>query len=349
MACSEPSTGNPREAARGIFRNSIRHGRLAHAYILLGPEGSGKVAFALEIARTLMCQSGCKAAALQCPVCKQIASGNHPDVEVLYPRSAGGNVLIGDTREMRRQAYMARFKGRYKIFIMEQADKMTEAAQNQVLKVLEEPPAGTVIFLLAAGVSGLMETVVSRCAVIRLGGLSEEDIRARLAGNKDIAADDAAWGARFSRGSAARAERLLKANARKYNDMMAASILSDEPDADLALADCLKEMSARGEDTQERRVLAVDAIDLLATLLRDALAGALDISSGNMYNIVSGSDGKAPGGAAGIQALAGMFSTENLLDLLLACADMQRRVGQNLNIDLVCDCLAQEVFSTKAK
>jgi DNA polymerase-3 subunit delta' len=345
VAQSEQSSENPRETALGIFRNSIRNGRLAHAYILLGPEGSGKVAFGLEVARTLLCQSGCKPAAPRCPVCKQIASGNHPDVEVLYPRSAGGNVLIGDTREMRRQAYMARFKGRYKIFIMEQADKMTEAAQNQVLKVLEEPPAGTIIFLLAESISGLMETVVSRCAVIRLGGLSEEAVRGRLAEKKDVAPGDAAWAARFSRGSATRAERLLKANARKYNDLMAASILSSESDADLALADCLKEMSAQGEDTQERRVLAVDAIDLLATLLRDALTATLDISSENLYNMFV----KAPGGAEGIQALAQLFSTENLLDLLLACADMQRRVGQNLNIDLVCDCLAQEVFSTKAK
>jgi len=341
------SSENPREIALEFFRNSVKNRRLAHAYILLGPEGSDKIAFALDLARALLCESGCKPAEPHCAVCKQIASGNHPDVQVISPRSAGGNVLIGDTREMRRQAYMARFHGPYKIFVIDQAETMTEAAQNQVLKVLEEPPAGTLIILLAAGISGLMETVVSRCAVIRLGGLPEESIREQILKTHDVPPAEAAWAARFSRGSGARAERLLKADAGKYNDLITKAVLSGDPGADFALADVLKEMSAQGEDSQERRTLAVDAIDLLAILLRDALAAQLDIPPENMYNMVVTSEKKSPKHGKDIVALAKMFSTESLLDLLLACADMQRRVGQNMNIEILCDCLAQEVFSHK--
>jgi len=348
-SAENPSPESPRETALEFFQNSVKNGRLAHAYILLGPEGSDKIAFALDLARALLCESGCKPSAPQCPACRQIASGNHPDVQVISPRSTGGNVLISDTREMRRQAYMARFHGPYKIFVVDQADTMTEAAQNQVLKVLEEPPAGTLILLLAASISGLMETVVSRCAVIRLGGLSEQAIREQIAKTHDVPAADAAWAARFSRGSGARALRLLNADARKYNDLIAKAILSDDPDADLALADTLKEISARGEDSQERRTLAVDAIDLLALLLRDALAVQLDIPSENMYNIIVTPEKKSPKHGKDIVALAKMFSTENLLDLLLVCADMQRRVGQNLNVELLCDCLAQEVFICKSE
>lgn len=336
---------DPRETALGFFRNSVENSRLAHAYILLGPEGSGKVSFALQLARTLLCRSGCKPSAPNCKTCRQIESGNHPDVHILAPRSTGGNVLIADTREMRREAYMARFQGDHKIFVVDQADRMTEAAQNQVLKVLEEPPSGTLILLLAASISGLMETVVSRCAVIRLGGLSEEAVRARLAESMEVSEDQAAWAARFSRGSLARAQRLLNADARRFNDLIARAILSDDPDADLALAEVLREMSAQGEDSQERRVLAVDAFDLLALLLRDALAARLDISPDNMYNIGVSAGRKSPERNDCVGPLARRFSTENLLDLLHICADMQRRVGQNLNIDILSDCLANEVFS----
>jgi DNA polymerase-3 subunit delta' len=336
-----------REAAREFFENSIRHGRLLHAYILLGPEGSGKVAFSLELAKTLLCESGCKPGAAACAVCKQIESGNHPDVWLITPTSAGGRVLISDTREMRRQAYMARFSGRYRVFIVDRADRMSEAAQNQVLKVLEEPPPNTIILLLTAGLAGLLETVLSRCAVIRLGGVSPEAVRSEMSGRGDYTAGEIAWAARFSRGSYSRADRLLGAGAGEFNDLVAGAVLSDAADADMALADVLRGFSASGENTQERRVLAAEGFGVTAILLRDALAVKLDIDAPNLYNVNESGNTGAVTPAGSVCRLSRLFTAEDILDLLLIIADMQRRVGQNLNIDLLCDCLAQEVFSRR--
>lgn len=335
-----PHSEDPRETALRFFRSGIERGRLSHAYILLGPEGSDKTGFALELARTLLCGSGCKPGGAQCAVCKQVASGSHPDVQMLAPAATGGRLLIEATREMRRQAYMARFDGRYKIFIVEQADGMTEAAQNQILKVLEEPPPGTLMLLLAANLAGLLATVVSRCAVVRLGGLSDEAVLSKLSGRKEFPREEIEWAARFGRGSVSRALRLLESGAPKFNGLAARAVSSDAPDADMALADVLKEFSSAGENFQERRTLALEAFDLLAVLLRDALAAKLDIRPAKMYNMSESHN---------VAAIARLFATDDITDLLSAIADMQRRIGQNLNVELLCDCLAQEVFKRRTK
>ncbi len=339
-----------RETAREFFRRSIRHGRLAHAYILIGPEGSRKIDFALELAKTLMCASGCKPGAVSCAVCRQVESGNHPDVRIIAPASAGGRVVIDDTREMRRLAYLARFQGPCKVFIVSQADRMTEAAQNQVLKVLEEPPENTVILLLAGSLAGLVETVISRCAVVRLGGLSRESVQSELARQDEFPAEQVAWAARLSRGSISRAERLLRADAAEFNNLVAGAIISDAPDADMALADLLKGFSSAGRDNRQRRVLTIEAFDLLATLLRDALIIQLDIASENLYNaVVSDEKRDAAARSDNVGRLSLLFAPDDILDLLPAIADMQRRVDQNLNIELLCDCLSQRVFEHRMK
>ncbi|MFQ5657227.1 MAG: DNA polymerase III subunit delta' [Candidatus Methylomirabilales bacterium] len=165
--------------ALSFLRRAIETGRLPHALLFTGPKGVGRFRTAVTVAKALNCLGGAKGDCCdQCPACVKIEKGIHPDVHVLAPE--GASLKIDQIRGLTQEATRTPYEGRRKAFILDQAETMTEQAQNALLKTLEEPPGVTVLTLIAPDSSALLSTIASRCSQIRFAPLPESTIAACL-------------------------------------------------------------------------------------------------------------------------------------------------------------------------
>ncbi|MBR7078232.1 MAG: hypothetical protein IKI41_05760 [Clostridia bacterium] len=141
---------------------------LSHAYIFSGPDGIGKMTFALEFAGLAMCGApvnGRKCG--RCRACQLGESGNNVDLRIISPEEKKTQIGVEAVRtQICDEVFKAPVFSRKKVFIVDRADKMNESAQNALLKTFEEPPAYTLIILLCDSVLPLLETVKSRAVGI---------------------------------------------------------------------------------------------------------------------------------------------------------------------------------------
>ena len=135
--------------------------RLSHAYLFAGPDGIGKRLVAVAFAKTLLCSSGGTECCNRCASCVQVDSGNNPDLHIIEPDKTA--IPIDSIRDLQQELSRTSFAGRYKVCIVDEAEKMTAAAQNALLKTLEEPSSETVLFLITGKQYRLLTTIRSRC------------------------------------------------------------------------------------------------------------------------------------------------------------------------------------------
>ena len=165
----EAIEGQPRAVA--LLRRALEGGRVAHAYAFVGPAGSGRTATALAFAQALLCETG--RACGQCRGCRLAVAGKHPDLHVVVPTPPESNpkggraIRIGAVRVLEREAALRPVMARQKIFVLDDADRMTGESPQAILKTLEEPPAHTVLILILARTRAVPATVISRCQLVR--------------------------------------------------------------------------------------------------------------------------------------------------------------------------------------
>jgi DNA polymerase III delta' subunit len=154
-----------------LLRRALAGGRVASAYAFVGPTGSGRMTTARAFAQVLLCESG--QACGTCHGCQLVARGQHPDLHVLVPTPPESNpkgartIRIGAVRELERQASLRPALAGRRVFVLDEAERMTDDAPQAFLKFLEEPPPGTVVILVLSGVRALPATVISRCQIVR--------------------------------------------------------------------------------------------------------------------------------------------------------------------------------------
>lgn len=160
------------EPAVGIFRKAIESKRVAHTYLFTGPEGVGKLHFAVALARLLMCDknTGCG----QCRACRWIDQQTHPNLRVIDVPEGKQSIPIDIVREVEEEMALKPFMPGYRIFIFNNADRMEEEAGNALLKSLEEPTKNCIIILITAHPESILPTVVSRCQVIRFYAIPQD-------------------------------------------------------------------------------------------------------------------------------------------------------------------------------
>lgn len=143
---------------------TLREGTFVHAYLISGMEGVGKRSLAQAMGQYLLCTGEDKPCGV-CPGCIQVREGNHPDVMVVRPEKS---IQVETIREVIRKAGEHTYVGGRRVIRIEQAEKMTPAAQNCLLKTLEEPVEGTVFLLITDAPGLLLPTIISRCRALKL-------------------------------------------------------------------------------------------------------------------------------------------------------------------------------------
>ena len=154
----------------GYFEKVLATGRVSHAYLLCG-EDDAKEALARSFAQALLCTSPVTAdgridACGTCAACLKMQAEDHPDLKIIRHEKAQ-TISVEEIRPLRTEAQVKPYEGRYKIFMIPEADKMTPQAQNALLKTLEEPPGQTVLLLLASTPERFLPMVLSRTVLLR--------------------------------------------------------------------------------------------------------------------------------------------------------------------------------------
>lgn len=192
------------------LRRSLLNRRDAHAYLFAGPEGIGKALLAQRLAQALVCETGGSDPCLVCRACKRVVKGNHPDVRtVSLQTQADGQktdaapskrLSIDTIREWQRDIGLRPFEAQRRVFILDDAQALTDQAANAMLKTLEEPPPYAVLILISHGAGDLLPTIVSRCRVLRLRPVSRDVVSATLRDQFNVDGGDAALVAAWSGG-----------------------------------------------------------------------------------------------------------------------------------------------------
>lgn len=159
-----------------LFFAKAKSGSCSHAYIVDGSDGIGKLDFALECARAMLCIGSDKPCGY-CTSCRKAASGDHPDIYVIGREKAAS---IADVRELIRRSTLKPNDSDKQIFIVCNAGKLRADSQNALLKLFEEPPESVALFLLTESRSALLPTVLSRGQRIHLDGMRDAEVEERL-------------------------------------------------------------------------------------------------------------------------------------------------------------------------
>ena len=201
------------EGTLDYVRRALAGHKISHAYLIDGEDGSGKMTLAKAFARALLCTAaGHVDACGHCQSCLQFDGGNHPDV-IYVSHEKPALISVAEVREQIVETVEIKpYESAYKIYIVDEADKMNEQAQNALLKTLEEPPEYIVMMLLTDNLSRILPTIRSRSAGISMKPVSVPDIETYLETRKQIPEDTARLAAQFSQGNVGRAIRFASSD-----------------------------------------------------------------------------------------------------------------------------------------
>ncbi len=158
---------------KDILKESVKKGNILHSYLFVGNEGIGKFHFAKEFAKMILCfyKNGCN----QCKSCKEFDTENHPDFLVVEPE--GNTIKVEQIRQMISKIIEKPIISDKKVYIVNDSDKMTEEAQNTLLKTLEEPPENIIIILIAEKEEKILSTIKSRCTKITFQPIEQDKLK----------------------------------------------------------------------------------------------------------------------------------------------------------------------------
>ncbi|MFE5278853.1 DNA polymerase III subunit delta', partial [Bacillus cereus] len=163
-----------------MLKNSIKKGRLAHAYLFEGMRGTGKKDVSLLLSKSLFCTQPVDGY-MPCEVChncKRINSGNHPDIHIVEPD--GASIKKQQIQMLQEEFAKTGVESKKKVYTIVHADRMTVNAANSLLKFLEEPTSETTAILLTEQTQKILPTILSRCQIVTFKQLSSEHLIQKL-------------------------------------------------------------------------------------------------------------------------------------------------------------------------
>lgn len=247
------------------LKKAISTGKISHAYIINGDRAAGKEYIAGIFARALQCEKGGTDPCEECHSCKQALSGNHTDI-IRVTHEKPGSVGVDDVRDqITGSVYVKPYSGKYKIYILNEAEKMTTQAQNALLKTLEEPPEYVVILLLTTNVNMLLPTIQSRCVVLNMKPVKDDLVKKYLMDELSIPEYKAEVCVAFARGNVGKARLLALSEEFDKVREEAISLLKYINDMELP------EVMAAIKKITEYKFDVNDYLDIIAVWFRDVL------------------------------------------------------------------------------
>ncbi len=265
------------ETIKNNLARDAAEGKTAHAYIIEGGEGSGRHLLSRLVFASSVCAHRTDprhpVPCSTCPICRRILTNNSADVTVIGTEGKAG-IGVDAIRKMRETLYITPNDGEKKVYIIEQAERMTIQAQNALLLSLEEPPRYVLFFLLTTHAAGLLETIRSRAPVVRMEHFSPKTMRdilhsGQFINPRDFTEDALDQAAYLSGGTIGGALRLLTQqdgtnNQRQIATKLAEGLCTRQKTSEL-LEFVTTEFPAERESVLSILTLTMEAIgDLLA-------------------------------------------------------------------------------------
>ena len=316
------------EQIKEHIKNAISSGKVSHAYVIQGEQFAGKEFIAKIFAMALQCEErgkeGSEIPCQKCHSCRQALSDNQPDI-IKVTHEKPNTVSVDDVRaQISGDVGIKPYGSPYKIYIMNEAEKMTVQAQNALLKTLEEPPEYVVIMLLTTNVNALLPTILSRCVVLNMKPVADHLVRKYLMQELQITDYKAEVCVAFARGNIGKARQLAFSEGFENVKDEALSILKYIQDMEL------HEMVAAANRIREYKPDKSDLIDIMMVWYRDVL---LFKATNDMNHLVFREEGSA------LRQVARRSSYEGIEAVLEALDKAKKRLDANVNPDLVMELL----------
>ena len=306
------------------FKSSIDSGKVGHAYIISGDVGSGKKTLANAFADTLECEAGGSEPCGTCQTCLQIQTGNYPDI-ITITHEKDNVISVDEVREqLVNTIYTKPYKGRYKIYIIPDADLMNTQAQNAILKTIEEPPAYAVIMLLVSNPDKVLETVRSRCLVLQTKPIRERDVLAYLINEMGLTKEKAYFCLDFAQGNLGKAIKL--AGNEEYAAIVdsVVQVLKNIDDMDV------ETLGRAVTDIEQFKLSMNDYMDLMMMWYRDAMMLKV---TGNVDKILFKNEFTT------LKRQAGKLTFKNIEDKIDAIAKAEERLKANAKFEVTMELL----------
>ena len=278
------------EAVKDILKRAVSSQRLAHAYLFVGPEGVGKDAMAIEFAKLVNCLNASSEPCDQCVNCRQIQALTYPGVKLVFATpakisdgewlkivqrkandpyqpltySSTSSILIDRIRELRKEAGVRTFEGKYRIAIISEAERMTQEAANALLKLLEEPPEGYILILTSARPNQLLPTIISRCQLVKFSPIPESEIIRGLI-ERGVESTQARVIARLAMGNFRKAIYLTQEDYQEYRKLALELIFTGIRNDPLAKLDFIETLTRSKDRGKLKEILQISLL-----WLRDA-------------------------------------------------------------------------------
>lgn len=302
------------------IRQFISDGRLAGAYLFIGPEGIGKSLTARALAKALNCLKNNDDSCDSCISCLKIDKNEHPDIHIIDAEYS--EIKIEYIRQLQKEINYRPYEGKKKVFIINNAHNLNIEASNAFLKTLEEPPKNSIIILVTDKPGLLAKTILSRCQIIKFSSLKRSELQGLLSREYGLDEKSVHFLAYFSDGSIGKAIRLKDADIftqkNKIIDQMAVlnKAFADEP-------------MAQGRDSMRYN------LNILAAWFRDIYLIKVGLPHSELINL----DRKDK-----LIESMGRYTFEDLDRILKFISDSLLYIDQNVNIRLLLSNLRMELW-----
>ena len=301
------------------FQNAVRLDKISHAYILSGEDGAGKSLLAHLFSMTLQCEKKGISPCGECTLCRQAESHNQPDI-IWVTHEKPGSIGVEDIRaQVVGDMQMKPYHSPYKIYIIDEAEKLTVQAQNTLLKTIEEPPEYGIVIFLTTNADGFLPTILSRCVVLQLKPATNEAVARYLVETVQIRLCAA-----FAQGNVGKAVRY--ASKESFDEMrqhvfQLLKSISDMQES--RIYETVGELTAYKENIN-------DYLDLMLLWFRDVLIFKVTKDANSMVLREE---------LAGISGRAARSSYEGLEEIIVAIDRARTRLRANVSFELVMELL----------
>ena len=316
------------EQIKEHFRSALTSRKISHAYIINGEKSAGKEFIAKIFAQTLQCEKGEEEPCMECHSCKQALSDNQPDI-IKITHEKPNTISVDDIRaQINNDVAIKPYSSPYKVYIMNEAEKMTVQAQNAILKTLEEPPEYAVILLLTTNVNSLLPTILSRCVVLNMKPVADDLVRKFLMEELQIPDYKAEVCVAFARGNVGRAKAL--ASSEEFDNVKAEALSLLKYIQDMELY----EIIAAIKKINDYKLEVNDYLDIMAIWYRDVL---LFKATNDSNHLIFREEIQT------LRKVAQRSSYEGIERVIQALDKAKNRLNANVNFELTMELLFLEI------